>query len=121
MTDVIIIGAGANGLVAAAALAKSGRRVLVLESEPEVGGTWSPVEIVGGVKVPLETEADWIPAPVASLVVLRSNDVEMLRAVTRACGMSALVASRTTPKSVAVVVCPRIGTAPAVSSKVARR
>lgn len=36
--DVIIIGAGHNGLVAAARLAKEGRRVLVLERRAEPGG-----------------------------------------------------------------------------------
>lgn len=37
--DVIIIGAGHNGLVAAAYLAKQGKKVLVLERRPIVGGT----------------------------------------------------------------------------------
>ena len=36
--DVIIIGAGHNGLVAAGYLAKAGRRVLVLERRDRVGG-----------------------------------------------------------------------------------
>lgn len=36
--DVIVIGAGHNGLVAAALLAKRGRRVLLLEKREQVGG-----------------------------------------------------------------------------------
>lgn len=36
--DVIVIGGGHNGLVASAVLAKSGRRVLLLEADTELGG-----------------------------------------------------------------------------------
>ena len=46
--DVVVIGGGHNGLVAAGLLAKSGSRVLVLERRPKVGGAaitetpWGP-------------------------------------------------------------------------------
>ena len=49
--DVIIIGAGHNGLVAAAYLAKSGRRVLVLERRELVGGACVTEELWPGFKV----------------------------------------------------------------------
>ncbi|MEQ8766839.1 MAG: FAD-dependent oxidoreductase, partial [Planctomycetota bacterium] len=43
--DVIIIGGGLNGLTAAARLAKSGRRAVVLEKRPVTGGLAAPIEI----------------------------------------------------------------------------
>src|SRR5205823_9171129 len=49
--DVIIIGAGHNGLVAAAYLARAGKRVLVLERREVVGGACVTEELWPGYKV----------------------------------------------------------------------
>ncbi|MFN8805896.1 MAG: FAD-dependent oxidoreductase, partial [Bacteroidota bacterium] len=43
--DIVIIGAGHNGLVAATYLAKAGRKVLVLEANSEVGGATASVRV----------------------------------------------------------------------------
>jgi phytoene dehydrogenase-like protein len=48
--DVIIIGAGHNGLVAAAYLGKAGRKVLLLEKRPVVGGIAATEEVFAGFK-----------------------------------------------------------------------
>ncbi len=48
--DAIVVGAGHNGLTAAAYLARAGRRVLVLERRPMVGGAAVTEEVVPGFK-----------------------------------------------------------------------
>ncbi len=50
--DAIVIGAGHNGLVTAAYLAKAGRKVLVLERRDRAGGILDTVEIAPGVRAP---------------------------------------------------------------------
>ena len=50
--DVIIVGAGHNGLTAAAYLAKSGLKVLVLEQRDVVGGATLTEEVFPGFKFP---------------------------------------------------------------------
>src|SRR5215471_4104604 len=49
--DAIIIGAGHNGLVTAAYLAKAGRKVLVLERREVIGGACVTEELWPGFKV----------------------------------------------------------------------
>ena len=49
--DAIIIGAGHNGLVAAAYLGKAGKKVLVLEKRKTLGGAAATEEIFPGFKM----------------------------------------------------------------------
>ncbi|TIV49409.1 MAG: FAD-dependent oxidoreductase, partial [Mesorhizobium sp.] len=49
--DAIVIGGGHNGLVAAAMLAKSGRKVLLLEAGNDVGGAARTEEFAPGFRV----------------------------------------------------------------------
>lgn len=48
--DVVVIGAGPNGMIAAAYLARAGKRVLVLERQERLGGLACTDEIAPGVR-----------------------------------------------------------------------
>ena len=52
MTDVIVIGAGLNGLVAGALLAKQKRSVIVLDQRPVAGGAAITTEFAPGYRAP---------------------------------------------------------------------
>ena len=63
--DAIVIGAGSNGLVAAAALGKAGKRVLVVESAEEIGGLRRVSDFAPAFRAPLSADTGWLPPTVA--------------------------------------------------------
>jgi phytoene dehydrogenase-like protein len=70
--DVVVIGGGANGLVAAAVLAKSGLKTLLLERDLALGGQGRVVEFAPGFKAaPLGLDSGWLPGPIAATLGLQ--------------------------------------------------
>ena len=67
--DVVVIGAGQNGLAAAAYLARAGRRVVIVERRDAIGGCNSAAEILPGYRVDTAFDrSGWIdPAMVREL------------------------------------------------------
>ena len=83
--DVVVIGAGVNGLVAATFLAKAGLRPLVLERADRVGGCAMTADIAPGVRGPtLAHHAAIDPAIVRSLGLER-HGLRIVRPETHAC------------------------------------
>ncbi|GHG53452.1 sarcosine oxidase subunit alpha [Sinomonas cellulolyticus] len=72
-TDVLVIGAGPAGLSAAREAAATGARVILIDDQPEVGGSLlsAPGETVDGVPAP-----EWIAAAAAELAA--AEDVTVL-------------------------------------------
>jgi phytoene dehydrogenase-like protein len=78
--DAVVIGAGHNGLVAGAYLAKAGRRVLILERRDRVGGILAEAELTPGVRVPAVAHTvGRLRASVIRDLRLGSHGLEMIR------------------------------------------
>ena len=77
--DAIIIGAGHNSLVTAAYLAKAGKKILVLERRPVIGGSAASEEIFAGFKYATcaHLAGSFAPAIVAGLN-LQKHGLEFL-------------------------------------------
>jgi phytoene dehydrogenase-like protein len=78
--DVIVIGAGANGLATAALLAKKNRRVLVLERRDVAGGTNATEEIHPGYRVSTcRDDTGWVPDTLVRQLQLDRHGLDWVR------------------------------------------
>jgi phytoene dehydrogenase-like protein len=80
MKQVVVIGAGHNGLVAAFYLAKRGLKPVVLERRPEVGGGAITVEIHRGFFGPMLSHECRLDQEIVREMQLERHGLELLRA-----------------------------------------
>ncbi|RMF11632.1 MAG: FAD-dependent oxidoreductase [Candidatus Dadabacteria bacterium] len=69
--DAVIIGGGISGLVAAWRLQQAGRRVVVCEARPRVGGRTVNLQIAGG--EPIEGGGEWIGPQQDAIIALNEE------------------------------------------------
>jgi len=78
--DVIVIGAGINGLTAASILGKKGKSVLLLESRNKVGGMASSMEFATGFKCNvIHDTIKWIDPRLTKLLDLKTNGLQLVQ------------------------------------------
>jgi phytoene dehydrogenase-like protein len=77
--DVIVIGAGANGLASAALIAKKGKRVLLLERRDVAGGTNATEEFHPGFRASAcRDDAGWVPDSLVRRLQLARHGLQWL-------------------------------------------
>jgi phytoene dehydrogenase-like protein len=85
MRDVIIIGGGHNGLVAAAFLGKAGHRPLVLERAERVGGCAITSELAPGFRCPTLAHAAAIDPAIVRALGLEPRGLQIIRPAVDVC------------------------------------
>ena len=83
--DVVVIGAGHNGLIAAAFLAKAGLKTLVLEATDRVGGGVRMSEIAPGFRCPTLAHTAAVDPAIVRALALERHGLEILHPDAHAC------------------------------------
>ncbi|MFL2983683.1 MAG: phytoene desaturase family protein [Candidatus Neomarinimicrobiota bacterium] len=77
--DIIIIGSGVNSLVAAAILARKGKKILILEARKTIGGLASTIEFAPGFNSNIIHDAiKWLDPRVLKELEIESNGLELI-------------------------------------------
>jgi phytoene dehydrogenase-like protein len=85
MHDVVVIGAGVNGLIAATYLAKAGLKPLVLERGERVGGCAITAEIAPGFRAPVLAHSAAIDPAIVRSLQLERHGLDILQPEAHAC------------------------------------
>src|SRR5437764_10082445 len=85
MHDVIVVGAGVNGLVAATFLAKAGLKPLVLERREQIGGCAITAEIAPGFRGPALAHSAAIDPAIVRSLGLERHGLQIIRPEAHAC------------------------------------
>jgi phytoene dehydrogenase-like protein len=75
--DALVIGAGPNGLVTAALLAKDGMDVVVVERRPEPGGVASTIELGEGFHASVGSDLCLLPQPIVDGLSLEAHGLKL--------------------------------------------
>jgi phytoene dehydrogenase-like protein len=84
-TDIIVIGGGVNGLVAATLLAKAGLKTIILEQSDRVGGCARTSEIAPGFRCPTLAHSAAIDPPLVRTLELERHGLRIIRPAADAC------------------------------------